>query len=73
LALFGEYLFYIWTEIMSLAMKKHTNIACRFPQLIEAVGFPATAGVATAMMVVFAVLPTIFLQWKGHSLRKAVN
>ncbi|KAK9773094.1 putative Major facilitator superfamily (MFS) profile domain-containing protein [Seiridium cardinale] len=39
-----------------------------FPQLIEAAGMPGTAGVATGMMVVFAVLPTLYLQFRGRSL-----
>ncbi|KAI0153601.1 major facilitator superfamily domain-containing protein [Pestalotiopsis sp. NC0098] len=40
-----------------------------FPQLIEAVGMPGTAGVATGMMVVFSVVPTLALQFfvrKSH-------
>ncbi|KAJ7264001.1 major facilitator superfamily domain-containing protein [Mycena haematopus] len=38
-----------------------------FPNLIEAVGYGATAGIATTMMVVFSVLPSILLQFYGHN------
>ncbi|KAJ7935430.1 major facilitator superfamily domain-containing protein [Mycena leptocephala] len=38
-----------------------------FPDLIERAGYGATAGTATAMMVVFSVIPTILLQWKDHN------
>ncbi|ETS78155.1 hypothetical protein PFICI_10217 [Pestalotiopsis fici W106-1] len=41
-----------------------------FPQLIEKAGLRGTAGVATAMMVVFSVLPTLFLQFKGRQLHR---
>ncbi|KAH6647384.1 major facilitator superfamily domain-containing protein, partial [Truncatella angustata] len=37
-----------------------------FPQLIEAAGMAGTAGVATGMMVVFSVLPTLVLQFAGR-------
>lgn len=43
----------------------------RFPQLIEKAGLRGTAGVATAMMVIFSVLPTLFLQFKGRDLHRA--
>ncbi|KAH8666936.1 major facilitator superfamily domain-containing protein [Xylariales sp. PMI_506] len=38
-----------------------------FPQIIEAIGMPGTAGVATGMMVVFSVIPTLILHWKGKN------
>jgi hypothetical protein len=41
----------------------------RFPQLIDATGLGGTAGVATAMMVGFATLPTVLLQWRGRRWR----
>ncbi|KAF7346098.1 MFS multidrug transporter [Mycena sanguinolenta] len=37
-----------------------------FPNLIAAVGYGATAGIATAMMVVFSIFPTVLLQFFGH-------
>lgn len=37
-----------------------------FPNLIDVAGFNATAGISTAMMVVFSVLPVILLQWRGN-------
>ncbi|KAI1880570.1 hypothetical protein JX265_000810 [Neoarthrinium moseri] len=39
-----------------------------FPQLIEAAGMLGTAGVATAMIVVFSLIPTIYLQWRGRNM-----
>ncbi|KAH0037082.1 putative MFS multidrug transporter, partial [Aureobasidium melanogenum] len=36
-----------------------------FPQIFEAIGLPATAGVGCGFMVVFSVIPTIFIHLKG--------
>lgn len=33
------------------------------------VGLYGSAGIAAAMMIVFSIIPTIFLQWKGQALR----
>lgn len=36
-----------------------------FPQMFDNLGLYGSAGLATGLMVVFGVLPTIALQWKG--------
>lgn len=56
---------------MCVVLEKLTNLMPRFPQLIEKAGLRGTAGVATAMMVVFSVVPTLFLQFKGRDLHRA--
>ncbi|KAF8208702.1 major facilitator superfamily domain-containing protein [Mycena galopus ATCC 62051] len=38
-----------------------------FPNLIAAAGYGATAGIATAMILVFSVFPTVLLQFYGHN------
>ncbi|KAK4548426.1 hypothetical protein LTR36_009336 [Oleoguttula mirabilis] len=43
-----------------------------FPPMFTNVGLYGSAGIAAAMMIVFSILPTIFLQWKGQGLRGAV-
>jgi hypothetical protein len=45
-------------------------LGCRFPQLIEAAGYGGMAGISTVMIVVFSVIPTLVLQWKGKSLHQ---
>ncbi|KAK3937522.1 major facilitator superfamily domain-containing protein [Diplogelasinospora grovesii] len=40
-----------------------------FPEMIMNVGLRQTAGVATAMIVAVAMIPTALLQWKGRSWR----
>ncbi|KAJ9134258.1 Mfs transporter [Pleurostoma richardsiae] len=41
-----------------------------FPQMIEKVGLAASSGVATAMMVGIAIVPTMLLQWRGRRWRR---
>lgn len=43
----------------------------RFPAMFEEVGVAESAGVCVALMVGVSVLPTMVLQWKGHSFRPA--
>lgn len=42
-----------------------------FTDMFESVGIAASAGLGTALMVVFSVAPTIILQWKGSNWRRA--
>jgi hypothetical protein len=37
--------------------------------MFDNVGIANSAGVATAMIVVASVLPTLFLQWRGETWR----
>lgn len=37
--------------------------------MLETVGVAASAGVATAMIVVVSVIPTVFVHWRGKVLR----
>jgi len=41
----------------------------RFPPMFENEGLYVSAGIAAALMVAFSIIPTIFLQWKGHTWR----
>ncbi|EAQ91748.1 hypothetical protein CHGG_03683 [Chaetomium globosum CBS 148.51] len=40
-----------------------------FPHMIERVGFRASAGIATAMLVGVSMIPTAVVQWKGQMWR----
>ncbi|KAF2002387.1 MFS general substrate transporter [Amniculicola lignicola CBS 123094] len=40
-----------------------------FPDMFENVGIANSAGIAAAMLVGCSVIPTVFLHWKGDSLR----
>lgn len=40
-----------------------------FPTMIQNVGFYGSAGITTALMVGVSMIPTFFLQWKGHTWR----
>ena len=40
-----------------------------FPPMFTEAGLYASAGIATALMVAVSILPTIFIQWRGVSLR----
>jgi hypothetical protein len=42
-----------------------------FPQMLSTVGLSPSAGIITALMVCFSVLPAIFLQWRGRRSRLA--
>lgn len=37
--------------------------------MIQNVGFYGSAGITTALMVGVSMIPTFFLQWKGHTWR----
>jgi hypothetical protein len=41
--------------------------------MIKNIGFGASAGVSTAMIVAVSILPTILLQWKGRRWQKRSN
>ncbi|KAL5610399.1 hypothetical protein FOVSG1_005080 [Fusarium oxysporum f. sp. vasinfectum] len=43
------------------------------PEMIKNIGFGASAGVSTAMIVAVSILPTILLQWKGRRWQKRSN
>ncbi|KUI69343.1 hypothetical protein VM1G_05060 [Cytospora mali] len=40
-----------------------------FPQIITGLGYGATAGIASAMLIVVSVIPTLIVQWKGRAWR----
>ncbi|OJD29041.1 mfs multidrug transporter [Diplodia corticola] len=40
-----------------------------FPDMLENVGLYGSAGICTALIVGISMIPTVFLQWKGHSWR----
>lgn len=50
----------------------NTDRAHRFPSMFTNVGLYGSAGIAAGLMIAFSILPTIFLQFKGRSLRRAV-
>lgn len=37
-----------------------------FPELLAAVGYRQTAGIAVGMMVAFSIIPVLVIQWKGR-------
>ena len=41
-----------------------------FPDMLDNVGLSGSAGLMTGLIVAFAVLPVIFVQWKGKKIRE---
>ena len=41
-----------------------------FPDMFTNVGLNGSAGLMVGIIVVFAILPTIFIQWKGRTIRE---
>jgi hypothetical protein len=41
-----------------------------FPDMFTNVGLSGSAGLMVGIIVVFAILPTIFIQWKGRTIRE---
>lgn len=48
---------------------KLTDLAARFPQMIENVGYKGSTGIIIALIIVGSVVPTIAVQWQGHRWR----
>jgi len=41
-----------------------------FPDMFSSLGLSGSAGLMVGIIVVVAILPTMFIQWKGRSIRE---
>jgi hypothetical protein len=41
-----------------------------FPDMFASLGLRGSAGLMVGIIVMFAILPTMFIQWKGRGIRE---